>query len=174
MRSSAFFAQEERVLHVARRVVRREIQRLEVVVVVLDLRSVGDAEPHRDEDRLDLVERLGERMLRAARSGVRPGSVRSIRRRRAAVRGEATAAFCVVQLLHVRAELVEGFAERRAFVRRGPSSAGRRARRSAPLRARYLTRNSSSSRASVTTAAISGLRLRRGARSMSDCMGWVP
>jgi hypothetical protein len=35
--------QEEGVLRVARRVVEREVERLEVVVVVLDLGALGDA-----------------------------------------------------------------------------------------------------------------------------------
>ena len=42
VRRSAFLVDEEGVLHVARRVVGRKIERFEVVVVVLDLRSVRD------------------------------------------------------------------------------------------------------------------------------------
>ena len=44
---------EERVLRVARRMLRRKVQRLEVVVVVLELRTVGDRVAHAEEDALD-------------------------------------------------------------------------------------------------------------------------
>jgi hypothetical protein len=53
---------EERVLHVARGVVRREVQGLEVVVVELDLRARRDLEAELGEDRLHLAPELGDQM----------------------------------------------------------------------------------------------------------------
>ena len=46
---------EERVLRVTRRMVRREVERGEVVLVVLDLGALGHPEAHRDEDVDDLL-----------------------------------------------------------------------------------------------------------------------
>ena len=53
-------------MHRPRRVMRREIQRLEVVVVVLDLRAIGAlvAEPREDAD--DAIQRARDRMQAAA------------------------------------------------------------------------------------------------------------
>src|SRR5262249_30479587 len=45
--------EQERVLRVARRMLRREVERLEVVEVALDLRPVGDRVAHAEEDLLD-------------------------------------------------------------------------------------------------------------------------
>ena len=68
----------ERVLHVAGRVVRRHVQRLEAVEVVVHLGPVVDLVAHGDEDVLQLLAHRGQRMARAAR-GRRPGSVTSTR-----------------------------------------------------------------------------------------------
>ncbi len=46
---------EDGVLHVARRMVQRKVQRLEVVVVGFDLGPFGDRVAHRLEDADDLV-----------------------------------------------------------------------------------------------------------------------
>ncbi len=59
---------EERVLRVPRRVVGLEVERAEVVVVVLDLGALGDPEAHGDEDLDDLVLHLAQRMDVAARA----------------------------------------------------------------------------------------------------------
>ena len=58
---------EERVVHVARRMIARNVERLEVVIVVLDLGSLVDREAQLDEDVDDLVEHLRERMEVPAR-----------------------------------------------------------------------------------------------------------
>ena len=52
----------ERVLHVARRVIRRHVERLEVVVVVLGLGAFEHLEAHAREDRLDPFAQDGQRM----------------------------------------------------------------------------------------------------------------
>ncbi len=57
----------ERVLHAARRMVREHPQRREVVVVVLDLRSVGGREPHRREEALGVFLRARDRVQPSAR-----------------------------------------------------------------------------------------------------------
>ena len=54
--------QEEGVVHQPRRVLGREIQRREVVEVVLDIRPFGDREAHVGEDGHDLVRHLAHRM----------------------------------------------------------------------------------------------------------------
>jgi hypothetical protein len=58
-------AQIERVLHIARRVVRRHVERLEVVVVVLELRTVDDLVAHPEEDALDALADAREGMTPA-------------------------------------------------------------------------------------------------------------
>ena len=57
---------EERVVLGARRVVRREIQRLEVVVVVFDLRTVGHGESNTAEKVLDALDGPRDRVQCAA------------------------------------------------------------------------------------------------------------
>ena len=52
--------QIKRVLHVTRGVVRRHVERFEVVIVVFHLRALEDLEPHGPEDRLDLLADQGE------------------------------------------------------------------------------------------------------------------
>ena len=54
--------EEERVVHLPRRVADGEIERGEIVVVGLDVRPLGDLEAHVGEDRGDLVDDLGDRM----------------------------------------------------------------------------------------------------------------
>ena len=60
-------AQVERVLHVARRMIARDVEGLEVVVVALDLRTLGDREAEPGEDRDDLVVDARQRMQRSLR-----------------------------------------------------------------------------------------------------------
>ena len=71
--------EEERVEGVARRMVLGDVQRLEVVVVALDLGAEGDLEAEPDEDVLDRGDGLRERMEPAARDG--PAGEREIERR---------------------------------------------------------------------------------------------
>ena len=59
---------EQRVLRVARRMVRRKVQRLEVVVVGLDLGTFADGVAHRLEDRDDLVHHAQHGMFDADRA----------------------------------------------------------------------------------------------------------
>ena len=58
--------QEERVVHLARRMAFGEVQRGEIVIVGLDIRTFGDRETHIAEDRGDLVDHLADRMDAAA------------------------------------------------------------------------------------------------------------
>jgi hypothetical protein len=57
----------ERVLHRPRRVVGRDVERGEVVVVELDLRALDDVEAHPDEDVLHLAAGLGDQVQVAGR-----------------------------------------------------------------------------------------------------------
>ena len=54
--------EEERVVHLARRMAGREVELGEIVVVALDVRPFGDREAHVGEDRGQLVEHLADRM----------------------------------------------------------------------------------------------------------------
>ena len=54
--------QEEGVVHLARRMAEREIERGEIVVVGLDVRPLGDGEAEIGEDRRDLVDHLADRV----------------------------------------------------------------------------------------------------------------
>ena len=67
VRSSSPVLQEEGVLRVARRMVVREVERLEVVVVVLHLGPLGDAVAELGEDLLHLADDQGHRVEAAER-----------------------------------------------------------------------------------------------------------
>ena len=54
-------------MHLARRVAGREVERGEVVEVVLDVRTFGDGEAHVGEDRCEFLEHLHHGMQRADR-----------------------------------------------------------------------------------------------------------
>ena len=54
--------QIERVVLLARRVLGRDVERGEIVEILLDMRPLGDDEPHLAEDRDDLVDRLADRV----------------------------------------------------------------------------------------------------------------
>ena len=54
--------EEERVVHLPRRMAFGEVERGEVVVVGLDVRTFGDREAHVGEDRGQLVDHLADRM----------------------------------------------------------------------------------------------------------------
>ena len=93
---SACLAQIERVVHLPRRMIGRDVQLGEIVVVELDVRAFGDGEAEIGEDRGDLVQHLADRMDRAAAASGRGGSVTSMRlggeprvQRRVAERGFA-------------------------------------------------------------------------------------
>ena len=109
--------QIERVLHVARDVVRGRVQGVEVVVLRFDVGPVGHGEAHAAEDRRGLVDELLDRMQPAAarpapgqgkieRAGL--GHLRRRLQRRLALGHRRR---------HARLEAVEGLAHRR-FVRR--------------------------------------------------------
>jgi hypothetical protein len=57
----------ERIVHRPRRMIRGDVERLEVVPVVFDLRAVGDCEPGIAEDLLDAPARARDRMQAAKR-----------------------------------------------------------------------------------------------------------
>ena len=54
--------EEERVVHLPRRMAFRKIQPGEIVVVGLDVRTLGDRKSHVGEDRRELIHDLAERM----------------------------------------------------------------------------------------------------------------
>ena len=54
--------QIERVVLLARRMLGRDVERGEIVEIVLDMRALGDGETHLAEDRDDLVDGLADRM----------------------------------------------------------------------------------------------------------------
>ena len=64
----------------------RRVERGEVVEVVLDLRTVGDGEAQRGEQRLDALQRARQRM-QAARAGAAAGQ-RDVERLGGELRGE--------------------------------------------------------------------------------------
>ena len=64
----AAIAEVERVVHGARRVMRREVQRFEVVPVVLDLRAVGQLVAQSAENVGDALQRAADRMQPAPRA----------------------------------------------------------------------------------------------------------
>ena len=66
---SGLRVEEERVVHLARRMADREIRGREVVVVGLDVRPFGDRKAHVGEDRGELVDHLADRMDAAGLSG---------------------------------------------------------------------------------------------------------
>ncbi|GHB98219.1 hypothetical protein GCM10010080_08200 [Thermomonas carbonis] len=68
----AAIAEVERVVHGARRVVRREVQRLEVVEIVLDFRAVGEFVAKPAEDLGDPLQRAADRM-HATAGGIAAG-----------------------------------------------------------------------------------------------------
>src|SRR6185312_13477307 len=68
----ASVAEVEGVVHGARRMMRREIQRLEIVPVILDLRAVGTLVTQPREDRRDALQRASDR-VDAAAFAVAPG-----------------------------------------------------------------------------------------------------
>ena len=61
--------QIERVVLLARGMVRRDVERGEIVEIVLDMRPLGDDETHLAEDRDDLVDGLADRMDRSRAAG---------------------------------------------------------------------------------------------------------
>ena len=59
------FADEKSILHVTSWMIRREVERFKIVVVVFDLGTVCDAEAHRHEYRRDLIDCFRDRVHRA-------------------------------------------------------------------------------------------------------------
>ena len=68
LRALLLVGDEERVLGVARGMVGRKVERLEVVVVAFDLGAFGDGVAHFDEDRDELVEGAQDGMTHAERT----------------------------------------------------------------------------------------------------------
>ena len=65
-------SQIEGVVHLPRRMLGRDVERVEVVQVVLDVRALGDGEAHVAEDRDDLLDGLADRMDAALGARPRP------------------------------------------------------------------------------------------------------
>ncbi|MCY1236890.1 hypothetical protein D9M72_495650 [compost metagenome] len=59
--------EEERVMHFARRMAFREVQRREIVIIGFDIRTFGDRETHIRKDRGDFIDNLRNRVNAAAR-----------------------------------------------------------------------------------------------------------
>ena len=122
----------ERVVHVHRRMVGREVEREEVVPLGLDLGPGGDGEAELAEDPDDLVDDPGDRDAPRRPSAPRPGIVRSTpaasRRRRSA---SSALAPCGERRLEPRLELVDA--------RRRSASAPRPAARASVLSAAVST-----------------------------------
>lgn len=72
------FSDIEGILRITRRVIRRNIQRLKVIVIPLDLRAGGYLKAHAEEDFLYLIEHNRERVLMAKRAAF-AGIVTSMR-----------------------------------------------------------------------------------------------
>ncbi len=82
--------EEEGVVHLARRMARREVQRGEIVEVGLDIRPLGDREAHVGEDGGELVHHLADRVDAPARDGAlrqRQGDVDGLGREARVERG---------------------------------------------------------------------------------------
>src|SRR5262245_40948997 len=110
-------AQIQRVVRVERRMVRRKVQRVEVVPVRLRLRALRDGEPELAEDAFDLLDDDGDRMLRAAPLASRRH--RQVGRRRVGgARERYRGPALYVERLNARLRLVEALARRR-LVRAG-------------------------------------------------------
>ena len=111
----------ERVLHRPRRVVGRDVERREVVVVELDLGALDDVEAHAQEDVLDLAPGLGDQVQVAGRQR-RVAGQRDVD----AVLGQAALELGVLERGRALAEhrlerlahLVRGLADRAALLRR--------------------------------------------------------
>ena len=72
----------QRVLHVARGMIGRHVERFEVVIVVLELRPLEDEEAHAAEDRFDALAQQRQGMTVAERRGpARQRDVHRVRRR---------------------------------------------------------------------------------------------
>ena len=142
--------EQEGVLRVARRVVGREVQSLEVVEVVLDLRAVGDRIAHAQEDALDAAADDRDRVQPAGRAWRRPGSV-DVHRGRAVAGGGLAA-------LELRREPRDAPPRSRAW-RRWPVAEGRALGRRQRLQLREERRHAAPSRGRGSGP--SGARTRR-------------
>ena len=107
----------QRVLHVARRMLRRHVERFEVVIVVFELGALDDEEPESREDGFDALAEDGERMAVAdprAASGQRDvdGTCRG-------TSGADGRQFRFELFLDANLELVDLLSEPRTVLRRG-------------------------------------------------------
>jgi hypothetical protein len=107
--------QVERVLHVARGMLRRHVERFEVVVVVFELGPADHLIPHPRENRFDAVADDGERVTVTERQGApRQGDVDGIRGRPVGRERRLAGSELV---LDERLQLVGELAERPPFLR---------------------------------------------------------
>ena len=132
--------QEERVEGVARGMVLRDVERLEIVVVALDLGAEGDLEPEPDEDVLDRGDGLRERVQPSARRLAGRGARNRSRASRPPARRPMRPRASFERRSRGFARLVERAAEFPALGRVGRGH-GRRHSRSAPLRPSSRTRS---------------------------------
>ena len=111
----------QRVLHVARGMLGRHVERFEVVVVVLELGPLEDEEAHAAEDRFDALAQQRQRMAVAERRG--PARQRDVDRVRRRARRLGRREPRVEARFDVLLELVRQLAEERTRRRRAPTRA---------------------------------------------------
>jgi hypothetical protein len=108
-------AEVQRVLHVARGMVRRHVQRFEIVEIVLDLRPLEDLVAHAAEDVLDLLPHSHQRMDPA--NGNLTAGECHVDCASGWPRRLDSGALLLQRRLHVLLERVDGGAVRGAFIR---------------------------------------------------------
>ncbi len=156
--------QEKRVLHLARRMVGRKIERLEVVEIVLDILGRDDLEAHRGENIEHLLHHQGQRMKPAARDArAGKGHVQARLCERALERGRAQALLERVDTVFDLAfYLVDELADSRAFFGRDLAHAAHHVRQFAAA-----SEHAHAHRLDLFGAgAVAQLRHRRGAKSL--------
>ena len=150
-RPSDFVVDPHRVPHVARRVVGRDAQRLEVVVVQLDLGPLDDGEAHRAEDVEDCAQQLRHGVQPAARDAAAPAASRRASPSRSTPRRAARRSSLAARLERRLQLRFSAFAAAPSALRSSIESSARPRSTpvSRPLRPRYSTRQASSAVASV-------------------------
>ena len=166
---SARSRQIERVVLLPRRMLGRDVERGEIVEILLDMRPLGDGEPHLAKDRDDLVDGLADRVDAARHRRAAPaGSRRRARRRggRARARREPSSASASSAAAISSLSGVERGAGARAAHR--PDRA-RRDRASAPLTGRCRPSTATRICSSASGDAAAAISLQR--LSLQLCPG---
>ena len=154
---SAFGAEIERVVHLARRMAFGEVELGEVEIVGLDVRPFGDREAHVGEDRRELVDHLADRMDAARPRPVSraPAGSRRPSRWRAAHRARPRRARSRRAVSAVGDALLQAVDQRALLLALAPASCAPSVFSSAetePLLPSAATRTASSAASSVAAA----------------------